>query len=830
MRPPPDRSLLAPLLGLASLVLLAVALVLSPQPAGAPPTPLVAGLAAAGLLAELLAQQLPGFGFFSAGFAFWFALALLPAPGPTLAALAGTGSLTVRTLSRGQPDPAERFREGLGELFPLAAGLATLQAVGAAGLAAPLASLQVALPGVLAGSGAWLLASMLVPGQLLTDLSDRGSVTWGRMRQRLGVPLAALPALGVILAFLGQKDPWFLVPLALLGLGVVHDASMGASWARMEERRRLQRRLERTNQKLGEVERAEKRTSQELAAKVDEYSLLEALATTLAGCTSAAQTGVAALAMVRRLVHCQSAVVFLSQGERLAPLAWESPQQDRLAAWTLLHLSDPVVERAWRTGRTAWARPEDQAQAAALPHERSRLAVPIAGRGVLYVGTTAAEAFGPIQERLLGLVASQTALALQSSALLEDRERALGQHREAHQRLEGQVGGLEQVLQAVRDLLACPEPDALLDNLGRLLPGVVPHDLLVILAGDHRLVRGQEDPRAVDALVGIVRRNALPLLLEDARATRFAAPGPGMLSVLAVPLNLQGGSVGALVLGARGAGAFNRAHQDLAFTLAYQVAAAFHKAEMHRELVRTHRALQESQAHLVQSSKMAAVGQLAAGVAHELNTPLGAVLLGLDSALTALRSRPEKAEDRLQTARKALLQAREIVAKLLFYSRDARQGLRPTDLNQVVEDTLELLGHHLNLGRVQVHKDLAPLPEVLANQNEIQQVLTNLLLNARDALQDQSEGRRIRLATRTEADLAVVEVEDSGPGIPGELQDRLFEPFFTTKPVGQGTGLGLSVSMEIVRRHQGTLEFASEPGRTRFTVRLPAGSPAPEGG
>jgi len=570
---------------------------------------------------------------------------------------------------------------------------------------------------------------------------------------------------------------------------------------------------------------AQRQTRRELAAKIDDYSLMEALASTLAGCPNPVRTGEAALKMVRSLVPCCSAVVFMPQGEALIPVAWESLQADRLASWTLLGLEEPVVERAWRTADLARSGPDDEARGA-LPLERSRLAVPIPGHGVLYVGASVAQAFGPLHERLLGLVASQAALALQSSARLEKAERDRVHHREAHERLKERVGGLEKVLEAVRNLVACPEPETLLENLADLLPGVLPHDLLILVAGEHRLVRGPEEPAAADALAGIVRRNALPLLLEDTRATRLPAPGPGIRSVLAVPLNLREVPVGALVLGARAPGTFIREHQDLAFTLACQVAAAFHQVETHRELVRTHRALQESQAHLVQSSKMAAVGQLAAGVAHELNTPLGAVLLGLDSALPALRGRPEKAEARLQTARKALLQAREIVAKLLFYSRDARQGLRPTDLAQVVEDTTELLGHHLALGRVEVHKDLAPTPRVLANQNEIQQVLTNLLLNARDALQDQPAPRRILLVTRTEGDQAVVEVEDSGPGIPTETQERLFDPFFTTKPVGQGTGLGLSVSLEIVRRHQGALTFTSRPGCTRFSVSLPAGAPS----
>jgi signal transduction histidine kinase len=208
---------------------------------------------------------------------------------------------------------------------------------------------------------------------------------------------------------------------------------------------------------------------------------------------------------------------------------------------------------------------------------------------------------------------------------------------------------------------------------------------------------------------------------------------------------------------------------------------------------------------------------------------LGAVLLGLDSALQSLPQSTERAASRLQTARRAALQARETVAKLLFYSREAGQGMRKTEVNQVVSDTLKLLGHHLSLEQIQVQWNPGQVSLVRANPNELQQVLTNLILNARDALLQSDPPRRLWLATRCEGAQSVIEVEDSGPGIPLEIRDRVFDPFFTTKPVGQGTGLGLWVSLEIMRRHQGTLVQDSAPGRTRFSLRLPVAPEACDG-
>ena len=231
------------------------------------------------------------------------------------------------------------------------------------------------------------------------------------------------------------------------------------------------------------------------------------------------------------------------------------------------------------------------------------------------------------------------------------------------------------------------------------------------------------------------------------------------------------------------------------------------------ELAALHEALRESQLQLVQSSKMAAIGQLAGGVAHELNTPLSSILMGLDSTLKCLPDRPERAVTRIERARSAVLQMKDIVSKLLFYSRDAVDRYEETDLNMVIEDTLQLVGHQLRLDGIEVELDLHPLPLLTANSNQLQQVVTNLLMNARDAVLSSSEApRRVQVRSRVQPDTVVVCVQDWGPGIDAELQQRIFDPFFTTKDVGSGTGLGLSISQQLVRAHRGELTVTSAPG------------------
>jgi C4-dicarboxylate-specific signal transduction histidine kinase len=235
------------------------------------------------------------------------------------------------------------------------------------------------------------------------------------------------------------------------------------------------------------------------------------------------------------------------------------------------------------------------------------------------------------------------------------------------------------------------------------------------------------------------------------------------------------------------------------------------------------RLLKESQAQLVHSSKMAAVGQLAAGVAHELNSPLGAVMLQLDAAsLNLERERYKKAADRLDSAEKAATAAKEIISKLLFYSRDATKGLRNVNLNEVISDTLALLGKQLSYDNLLLDIQPGQIDLVTANQNELQQVVTNLLLNAKDAvLEDGAVDTSLEVVTYQNEAGVHLEVRDRGPGISDEVRGKIFDPFFTTKPVGRGTGLGLSVSHQIIKQHGGKLEAENRPdGGAIFRITL----------
>jgi hypothetical protein len=222
---------------------------------------------------------------------------------------------------------------------------------------------------------------------------------------------------------------------------------------------------------------------------------------------------------------------------------------------------------------------------------------------------------------------------------------------------------------------------------------------------------------------------------------------------------------------------------------------------------------------LQHSEKMASIGLLAAGLAHEVNTPL----TGISSYTQMLREQVAGVDPKaalLDKIEKQTFRAAKIINNLLNFSRSGSAELEPLDLNKLVLDVLSLLEHQLDKSHIKVRKELAAeLPPVRGNENRLQQVFFNLILNARDAM---PRGGWLTLATSADDDTVIVEVKDTGTGIKREHIKRIYDPFFTTKGIGRGTGLGLSVSYGILQEHGGAIFVDSTPGQgTRFQVALP---------
>ena len=218
------------------------------------------------------------------------------------------------------------------------------------------------------------------------------------------------------------------------------------------------------------------------------------------------------------------------------------------------------------------------------------------------------------------------------------------------------------------------------------------------------------------------------------------------------------------------------------------------------------------------SEKMAAIGLLAAGVAHEVNTPL----TGISSFTQMLLDKADPADPKTQLLEKIEQQtfrAAKIVNSLLNLARPSEGEAAPLDLNAVISDVLSLLEHQFRGSRIQVRRDLALSAPIRGFEYQLQQVFLNLFLNARDAM---PKGGWLSVSTSTSGHTVTVEVADTGSGIPSEHISRIYDPFFTTKPDGRGTGLGLSVTYGIVQEHAGTLTCESVVGQgTRFVLTLP---------
>jgi len=377
-----------------------------------------------------------------------------------------------------------------------------------------------------------------------------------------------------------------------------------------------------------------------------------------------------------------------------------------------------------------------------------------------------------------------------------------------------------------------------------------------------------------------VATTGLPLVIDDIENTREPVDLPtahslGVRSLVMVPLRVKARVFGVLNVTSSEPGPVGEADLELLSAVANHVALAVDRAESfqtienlsrgledkvrvrteqlrsaHEELQAAYRELQATQMQLIQREKMTSVGQLVAGVAHELNNPIGFVysnVTTLEDFVRRLRamlevyrsvSLPEAERERVQgewDARKidyalkyldSMIQgiregaerARKIVRDLRVFARSQDDVWQAVDLHEDLESSLTLLNHLLK-DRITVQRKFGGVPAVECIRSQIDQVFLNLLANAAQAIE--GEGT-ITIETRSEDGMAVLVIGDTGPGIPHDVMGRIFDPFFTTKPVGEGTGLGLSISYEIIKKHGGGIRAESPPGGGAvFTVRIP---------
>jgi PAS domain S-box-containing protein len=317
-----------------------------------------------------------------------------------------------------------------------------------------------------------------------------------------------------------------------------------------------------------------------------------------------------------------------------------------------------------------------------------------------------------------------------------------------------------------------------------------------------------------------------PSNLDDPSADLFAEEG--IQSAIYVPLVSKGEPVGAMVISSQSTFDLSNDYLEFLSAIGNQLGVAIEKAGLYENLKNAYQELKEAQEQVIAQEKLASLGKLSATIAHEINNPLAAVLTYNRLMIKQNRNgrlTPERKDDiarYLDIMASETARCGEIVKNLLAFSRQSKINIENRNIKEIVDRTLALLSHDLEMKGVQVVKHMSShLPQVQCDFKQIQQALLNVIGNASEAM---TEGGVLTLAAKHSAEGRNMEIKisDTGCGIPKSHLKSIFEPFFTTKEEGKGVGLGLSVVYGIVTRHRGIIEVESDPGEgTIFTIRLP---------
>jgi signal transduction histidine kinase/DNA-binding NarL/FixJ family response regulator len=440
------------------------------------------------------------------------------------------------------------------------------------------------------------------------------------------------------------------------------------------------------------------------------------------------------------------------------------------------------------------------------------------------------------EEQLLKIVADQVAIAVENARLYEGVMRL---HEETQERLRH----TETLLAVSQDSSATLELNEILRRTTRAMVRALGADTggawllsedgsrFVPIVGYHvpkELLGALESAtlKSLDPRVSDWRRVEGPVYSSNSQEDpRFDHPIARMLphkSVLIQPMRWKGESVGGFALAwLKEHHRFTSDELRLAEAIALQAAVASENSRLYEAEKQQVAELKRTQAQLIQSTKLAAIGELAANIAHEINNPLTSVL-GFASYLAEQVPPGQPWREELDLIQEEAGRARDIVRDLLHFSRQREFIPQITDLNVVLEQTLAMVRRQGALDSITLQEDYASgLAPVEIDVPRIKQVFLNLINNAVYVMRDR--GGSLTIRSSASGDMVQVEVIDTGTGIAPEHMHRIFEPFFTTKPEVSGTGLGLSVSLGIVESHGGVIEVQSELGKgSTFTVKLPA--------
>ena len=669
------------------------------------------------------------------------------------------------------------------------------------------------LAAYLAGPTAYLLATWALRLRLISNLNEIDQRTQRQLQLRIGPLELSLAALAPLVTIAVETHPAMLLA-ALPLLACAHLAAENAILTAHDET------VAEVLEQLREAQNQASSAGRQRDRALQEKKLLEGFTRHLATQPSLTNVAHELVATVRGLMSVDSVVLFLGSPPEPYHDHVRKNQQASLQGASLTALREPLVDRAFSQRKPALQKSAPDITDRLLCEDKVAAALPLGQTGVLYAGRETAQTFTPSELEQLKWLASKAALALEAAFATHEEERRRRLQEKTVHRLEQQVASLSQLIAGAEAMGSSLEKRTLVERFVASLGPTAPHS-------GGRLYLRKEPPKEWGEalsphpeLLQTAQAMARPLVIEDTSKSRFGSPSPRSRSLLLVPLVAGQEAIGLLLLSAPQTGAFSTEQVDLTFLLCSQAAMALVNADLYSEVVEARRQLEASQASLVQSSKLTAIGQLAAGVAHELNSPLGAISLSVGEALNQFEDRPELSRKMLGRAKDAVVKAKEIVNRLMAYSRKPDHKPRRLDLEILTRETLEFLSFQLRSAGVTVKLAANPGCQIEGEEQPLQQVVTNLVLNASQAMEATPKERRILEIRLSASESSVaLEVTDQGDGISTENLERIFDPFFTTKPVGRGTGLGLWACQQIVTQHQGRIEVRSSIGEgSTFTV------------
>ncbi len=538
-----------------------------------------------------------------------------------------------------------------------------------------------------------------------------------------------------------------------------------------------------------------------------------------------------------RALSCEAAVLFLVDdggGTLRAAAAWgmELDPQDMVR----LRLEDDALPAAAMRRRAPVSaqdikhEPHDSTAERGSPFAAAGLAVPLTSRdalrGVLYLAGAAGRTFSEADVALASALAGELAVGLENTdlyadlrrrveelSLLHDVGRSLVATLDIKHVLERGVHNLARIVDAPHASLALASDDEKYIEVCAVAGGHVSHIGL-------RLPLGEPE----SSLGALVFRKREPIVVEDARSDarvnallRDEVDGRAYLGL---PLVVRDRTIGvAVIIDPRGPRRFTSAEVERAAAIANQLAVAVENARLYEDLRRSYADLARAQQQLIQGERLAALGELSAVVAHEVRNPLGVIFNSLGSLRRLLRPSGD-AKMLLDIVGEEADRLNRIVGDLLDFARPSTPQLRPEPLERVVEEAVRAaLAQRPSAIELDRRFDAAA-PLVPLDARLVRQAVLNVAVNAVQAM---PRGGRISIRTCHDADGALVEIEDTGPGIPDEVKARIFEPFFTTK--ASGTGLGLAVVKRIVEGHGGSVTVRSGPASgTVFGLHFPPGA------